>query len=213
MRPSRSLVLPIGALVLLAATACGDSSTATEAATDAPVIDNNRYVSEQFAPAVEVTVPAWLSTAPDTDESNFLTWVGTDEHVDRAVRFLLPVEVYEPGSAAATPVPEDYLSYLRSQAAHGARLVDETTTSVDGSLATILTGTTPTTLDKSLGCPAVNTPAPDCFGLHAGLALRLAIIDLGDRTLVVWARVTEDSADAAEVFADFGQMLAGLHLR
>jgi hypothetical protein len=68
-------------------------------------------------------------------------------------------------------------------------------------------------LDGSLGCRAEEVSAPDCFGLRAGLALRLAVIDLGDRTLVAWARVAEDSADAAEVFADFEQMRAGLRLR
>jgi hypothetical protein len=34
-----------------------------------------------------------------------------------------------------------------------------------------------------------------------------------DATMVAWARVTEGSADAAEVFADFGQMLAGVRFR
>jgi hypothetical protein len=45
------------------------------------------------------------------------------------------------------------------------------------------------------------------------MALRLAVIDIADTTLLASARVTERSADAAEAFADFEQMLASLRFR
>jgi hypothetical protein len=214
MRPSTSPVLGIGALVLLAATACAESGTATETPTASPtadsVADDNRYQSRQFLTPIDVTLPAWLPVAPDADEPNFLSWIGEDASFDRAVRFMLPVNVYQPGSAVAIPPPDDYLSYLRGQVAHGAQLADEITTSVDGMPATIMTATTAASLDGSLGCPAADVSAPDCFGVQPGMALRLAVIDIGDRTLIAWARVTEGSADAAEVFADFEQLLTGL---
>ncbi len=213
MRPSTWPLLGVGALVLLAATACAGSSTTTESPTADPAADANRYQSRQFVTPFEVTVPAWLSAVPDTDEPNFLTWIGKDASFDRAVRFLVPVNVYRPGSAASTPPPDDFLSYLRSQVTHGAQLADETTTSVDGMPTTIVTGTTGTPLDGSLGCPAADVPAPDCFGLQPGMALRLAVVDVADTTLVAWARVTEGSADAAEVFAGFEQMLGSVRFR
>jgi hypothetical protein len=217
MRPSTSLVLGTGALVLLTATACAGAGTATESPTSSltagSLADGDRYQSQRFVTPLEVTVPAWLPAVPDTDEPNFLTWIGTDASFDRAVRFLVPVNVYQPGSAAATPPPDDYLSYLRGQVTYGAQLADETRTSVGGMPTTIVTGTTGAPLDGSLGCPAADVPAPDCFGLQPGMALRLAVIDVVDTTVLAWARVTEGSADTAEAFADFEQMLGSLRFR
>ena len=203
----------MGALVLIAAAACAGSSTATESPTEVATTDTRRYQSQQFLTPVEVTVPAWLPAVPDADEPNFLTWIGRDESFDRAVRFLVPVNVYEPGSAAATSPPDDYLGYLRGQVADGVRLADETTTSVDGMPATIMTATTVASLDGSLGCPAADVPAPDCFGLQTGMTMRIAVIEVDDATLVAWGRTTEGSTDAADVFADFEQMLGSLRFR
>jgi hypothetical protein len=217
MRMLTSPVLGIGALVLFAATACAGSSTATEPSIASPTADSvvgaHVYQSERFVTPLKVTVPAWLPAVPNAEEPNFLTWIGDDASFDRAVRFLVPVNVYQPGSAAATPPPDGYLSYLRGHVRYGAQLADETTTSVDGMPTTIVTATTAASLDGSLGCPAADVPAPDCFGLQSGMALRLAVIEVADKTLVAWARVTEGSADAAEVFADFEQMLVSLQFR
>jgi hypothetical protein len=60
-----------------------------------------------------------------------------------------------------------------------------------------------------------SSPAAGSFAatLHPGMALRLAVIDIADTTLLASARVTERSADAAEAFADFEQMLASLRFR
>ncbi|HEX2361151.1 MAG TPA: hypothetical protein VHI11_03660 [Jiangellaceae bacterium] len=210
-------------MVLLAATACAGTGTATEspntepAAVDSPstepAADAGRYDSRRFQPPFEVTVPAWLPLAPSADEQNFLTFIGEDESFDRAVRFLVPVNLYEPGSDTATGPPDDYVEYLHGQSANGARLTDETTTAVDGMATTIMTASTSASLDGSLGCPAAGVSAPDCFGLQRGMTLRIAVIDMPDATLVAWARVTEGSVDTAEVFADFEQMLSSLRFR
>jgi len=196
--------------MLLAATACAGPSTDNESPNADAVAEANRYQSQQFVTPFEVTVPAWLPAVPDADEPNFLTWIGTDTSFDRAVRFLVPVTVYQPGSDAPTPPPEDYLSHLYGQVAHGANFADERRTSVDGMPTTIMTATTAASLDGSLGCSAPDVPAPDCFGLQAGMELRLAVIDMGGSTVVAWARVTEGSVDAGEVFADFEQMLESI---
>jgi hypothetical protein len=89
----------------------------------------------------------------------------------------------------------------------------EVTTTIDGHPATIMTATTDTALDGSLGCQNDGMDAADCFGLQPGLALRLAVVDVDGTLLLVWARTIEDSSDRSEVFADFEQMLASLRFR
>jgi len=171
------------------------------------------YLSKAFVPPLEVTVPVWLPREPWADERNFLTWIGDGVWVDRAVRFLVPVNLYGPESFTATAPPDDYLEYLRAQVQHGAHFADDAAMTVGGRPATVMTATTSTNLDGLLGCPADGVPAADCFGLQAGLALRIAVINAGGTTLVAWARAIDGSADAAEEFADFEQMLRSLRFR
>ena len=58
----------------------------------------------------DLTVPTWLDTTPSIEQPNFVTWEASD--TDRAVRFLIPVNVYPPGRTATTPPPNDYVAYL-----------------------------------------------------------------------------------------------------
>ena len=57
------------------------------------------YSSTAFVLPFDVTVPAWLPGQASVDERNFVTWDAAS--VDRAVRYLVPVELYPPG--ATTP--------------------------------------------------------------------------------------------------------------
>ena len=82
-------------------------------------------------------MPAWLPGPASVDEPNFVTWEATD--VDRAVRFLVPVELYAPGASDPSPPPDDYVAYLLGQAADGAELTDITNITVDGHPATLVT--------------------------------------------------------------------------
>jgi hypothetical protein len=193
-------------LVAMFATACASGSPAsiTEPTASASAV---RYVSKRFVLPLEVDVPAWLPAEPIADEANFLTWTGDGAAIDRAVRFLVPVNLYPPGRTVAAPAPDDFLGYLRTQATHGARFADEKTLMVGGLPAAILTATTTTSLDGSLGCPAEGLAAPDCYGLQPGLALRIAIIDADDITLLIWARAVDGASDRAREFADFERML------
>jgi hypothetical protein len=201
-----TMTITAGAAVLFAAAcASGSPASVAEPSESASTVG---YVSKQFVLPLDVDVPAWLPAQPTADEPNFLTWTGEGAAVDRAVRFLVPVNLYPPGSTVATPVPDDYLGYLQTQTRHGARIADEKTLTVGGRPATILTATTSTSLDGSLGCPEEGVAAPDCYGLQQGLALRIAIIDAGDTTLLIWARGVDGASDQAREFADFEQMLA-----
>jgi hypothetical protein len=203
--------------LVLMAVACGTSDTPsdTSSAVAAPPAGTT-YLTTEFVPKLEVTVPAWLPHEPSADEPNFLTWIGEGVWVDRAVRFLVPVNLYEPGSATASAPPANYLAYLaylRTQDQHGAQFTDETTVTVGGRPATVMTATTTTSLDGSLGCPADGIPAAGCFGLQPELTLRIAIIDATNTTLLAWARAITGTADAAQEFDDFERMLANLQFR
>jgi hypothetical protein len=157
----------------------------------------------------DVTPPSWLAAKPVTEQPHFVTWDAPDLP---AVRFLAPVSVYGPGEHDDAAVPTDYLPYLLDQASHGAHFSDQTTTSVGGQPATLLTATTRTSLDGSLGCPTVRTPAADCFGLQPQVALRLAVIKVHGETVLVWLRTpaTAPASDTRARVDEFERMLAGL---
>ena len=92
------------------------------------------YVSTSFVVPFEVTLPEWALPEPAVVLPNFVTWEsGT---VDRGIRFLVPVNVYPPGSDTTTAPPDDYLAYLLGQTEHGAEFADVTETTIDGLPAT-----------------------------------------------------------------------------
>jgi len=202
-----------GMVVLLAVAACSRSATPSQdgatpgGGTQAA---SHGFASTTFAVPFEVDVPTWLPNRPSAEELNFLTWTGEDEWIDRAVRVLAPVNVYAPGAAVTSALPTDYLSYLRAQTTFGARFVDESSITIGGRPATVMTATTSASLDGSLGCQAKGIGAHDCFGLQPYFALRIAVVDVDGRTLLLWARAVEGAPDSSEQFADFEQMLSTL---
>lgn len=182
------------------------AAAATASATSDPA---RTYVSTSFVIPFDVTPPPWLTGRPHIEEPNFVTWEAPDLP---AVRFLVPVNVYRPGETTPTDVPEDYLSYLRQQETHGAHFHDQSTITLGGAPATLVTATTDTALDGSIGCPTAATPAPKCFGLQPELSLRIAVATVHGRTLLVWLRMPE-TATAAETQTRrvaFEAMLTGL---
>ena len=144
------------------------------------------YTSTSFVVPFEVTLPGWVAPEPAVTEANFVTWEGTD--ADRGIRFLAPVNLYPPGSTTTTPLPDDYVSYLMSQAEHGAIFSDVVETTIDGLPATVVTATTDHSIDGGLGCQAEGLAAEDCFGLQPDLSLRLAVVEVGDHPLLIWVR-------------------------
>ena len=131
------------------------------------------------------------------------------------MRFLLPVDVYVPGDTEASPPPDDYLTYLLGQSEDGATFSDQSETTVDGLPATLVTATVEDSLDGSLGCPAEDVAADECYGLQPDVTVRMAVIDAGDSTLLAWLRHsgTEEDGDATGEFAAFEDMLASVSFR
>ncbi len=123
-----------------------ESPAESEATDESPAT----YVSTSFVAPFEVTPPEWVTPEPAAELPNFVTWEGSE--VDRGIRFLVPLNVYLPGATSPTAPPDDYLAYLLGQSEHGATFEDVVETTVDGRPATVMTATTPSSLDGSLGC-------------------------------------------------------------
>ncbi|HYN34937.1 MAG TPA: hypothetical protein VES40_20095, partial [Ilumatobacteraceae bacterium] len=208
----------LGAAVV--GSSCGGSSTADETSEQAPnpttgavktgSATPSSYSTTVFAAPFDIAVPDWLEPRPSEEHPNFVTW--NERAAGRAVRFLIPVDVFAPGTADAGPVPDDFVGYLMAQRDHGAKFSDEATTTVDGRPATIVTATIDQGLDGSLGCPEANMSASDCFGLQPEFVLRIAVIETGAAPLLVWLR--DDVYPAPDLAADrdaFDQVLANVH--
>ena len=212
----RRITVVLVTSVALALGACGGDSK------DAGAVDANSttapqggsYSTQAFIMPFDVMVPDLLPAEATTDTADFVTWETGTEGAP-AVRFLLPVDVYVPGDTEASPPPDDYLAYLLGQSEDGATFSDQSETTVDGLPATLLTATVEDALDGSLGCPADNVAADECYGLQPDLTVRMAVIDAGDSTLLAWLRHsgTEEDGDATGEFAAFEDMLASVSFR
>ena len=99
-----AVIAAVSALDLLAAAGCssGGSASALARASTAPSATpastaSHTYVSKYFRPPLTVTVDPSLKSPPVTDFTTFLTWYAVGSSDDK-VRFLVPTNVYRPGS-------------------------------------------------------------------------------------------------------------------
>jgi hypothetical protein len=180
------------------------------AASSTPSPSTSTFTTQSFGVSFQIELPSWLTSPPDTEEANFMTWSANDS--DRAVRMLLPVSVYPPGATTPTPVPTDYLSYLNTLSNDGVHLDDRSTITVDGHPGTLLTMTTDHSIDGALGCPAADMTPADCYGVQPTVSVRFAVIDLGNRVMLSWLR-NINGVDSTAKNASFEQMLQSIHFQ
>ena len=219
----RAVIVTLCGLVLLAVSGCGgseDSTSTTASTAPAASAAGQTYSSKAFVLPLTVTVDAALKSPPNPDSPNLLSWDAAASDATNAVRFLVPVVVYPPGSSTPEAPPTDYLNFLQGQTKDGAEITEETKITVDGRPATLMNVTRIIDashpegfLDGSLGCPERNADrAEGCFGPQPDLLLRLAVIDVGETTLLAWARMNKDNPDPAFA-AMFEQMLTSVRFR
>jgi len=96
--------------------------------------------------------------------------------------------------------------------ADGAHLDDRSTTTIDGHPTTLVTITADHSIDGALGCPAPDLTAEDCYGAQPTVAMRFAVIDLGERVMLTWLRNIKGT-DSTARNADFEQMLRSIHFQ
>jgi hypothetical protein len=220
----RTAIITLCGLTLLAVSGCGNggktSAPTTTSATPASSAATQTYSSKAFVVPLTATVDAGLKSPPNPDSPNLLSWDAAASDATNAVRFLVPVELYRPGSSTPEAPPKDYLTYLQGQTKDSAELSKVTKITVDGHPATLMNVTRTIDasypegfLDGSLGCPERGADRADgCFGPQPDLLLRFAVIDLGETTLLVWARMNKNNPDPAFV-AMFEQMLSSVRFR
>jgi len=210
----------LSALTLLVMAGCSSAASTSAPATASPATASpssagQTYASKAFVVPLAVTVGAWLKSPPNPDSRNLLSWDAADGSGNK-VRFLVPVNLYRPGSPSPEAPPKDYLTYLQGLTSQGVKLSDVTKVTVDGHPATLMSATSTNSsglLDGSLGCPTVGADqAEGCFGVQPDLILRIAVIPVGNSTLLAWARTSKALPDAAFV-AMFETMLKSVRFR
>jgi hypothetical protein len=218
----RRAMITLCGLTLLAVSGCGNSAKtsapATTSATPASSAATQTYASKAFVVPLTVTVDAGLKSPPNPDSPNLLSWDAAASDVDNAVRFFVPVIVYPPGSDTPQAPPKNYLTYLQSQTKDGAEFSKVTKITVDGHPATLMNVTTSRPegfLSGSIGCSERTADKHDgdrCRGIQPDYLLRMTVIDLGETTLLTWARMNKDNPDPAFV-AMYEHMLSSVRFR
>jgi hypothetical protein len=138
-----------------------------------------------------------------------VTFIAFDD--SRAIRILNPVNIYAPDAPTPSPVPTDYLAYLMSLRAQGAKLTDRKRTTVDGHNATVLTEGATRSLDGTLGCQKPNLDSGKCFGIQPEFIARLAVIDTAKGPLLIWVRLNAHAHPGmATEAANFDKLLASV---
>jgi hypothetical protein len=220
-----AVIAAVSALALLAAAGCssgGSASALARASTAASATPastaSHTYASKYFRPPLTVTVDPSLKSPPVTDFTTFLTWDAVNSP-DNKVRFLVPINVYRPGSFVSQAPPKDYLRWLQRLTRHGLKLSNVVKITVDGHPATLMTGTSsaaagpPGFFAGTIGCPdPANDQVEGCFGIQPDVIARLAVIPLGKTTLLAWARTSKAHPDEA-FFAMFERMLHSVRFR
>ena len=191
------------------------SPTASTTATSPAAAPAPQYATRRFVPHITVPTPTWLPPKPVIDERHFLTWVGKGADIDRAVRFMSPIGIYDPGEETRQmrAVPRNFVRYLFGLRKYGAEMTDRASLDLDGHRATLLTARTSVGMSGSLGCQARDLVPNDCYGLQTFAQVRLAVIDVDGTTLLAWARTRPGSHDAEQDFPAFAELLRGMRFR
>ena len=164
-----------------------------------------------------VTVDASLKSPPNPDSRDLLSWDAAAGSSNK-VRFLVPTNLYRLGSSISEAPPKDYLKYLQGLTSHGVELSNVVKITVDGHPATLMTATSTSAaregfFDGTLGCPDTGADQSEgCYGIQPDISARLAVIPVGNTTLLTWARTSKANPDEA-FFAIFERMLNSVRFR
>jgi hypothetical protein len=146
IRPSKSfggtVTVILCAVALAVVPGCGGGGNATTSTPRPSTISTSSpggqsYASKAFVLPLTVTVDPVLKSPPNLDSRNLLSWDAAASD-DNKVRFLVPVELYRPGSSTPEAPPADYLTYLRGFTKAKAEMSEVGKTTVDGRPATLM---------------------------------------------------------------------------
>jgi len=207
-------------LVLPSCSSAGTTSAPAKASTASPSMPSSQaYASKNFVVPFTITVGVSLKSPPHLDSRNLLFWDAANSSFNK-VRFLVPTNLYRPGSFTSEAPPKDYLKYLQGLTSHGVQLSHVVKITVDGHPATLMTATSSPDagfdgfFDGTLGCPntGADQAGDSCYGIQPDLALRISVIRVGNTTLLAWARTSKANPDET-FFAMFERMLESARFR
>jgi hypothetical protein len=209
----------LSAFTLLVMAGCSSAASTSGPAKVSPSSPTGQtYASKAFVMPLTVTVDASLSSPPNPDSRNLLSWDAAAGSSNK-VRFLVPTNLYRPGSSISEAPPKDYLTYLQGLTSHGVELSNVVKITVDGHPATLMTATSTSAagpegfFDGTLGCPNTGADQSEgCYGIQPDISARLAVIPVGNTTLLAWARTSKANPDEA-FFATFERMLNSVRFR
>jgi hypothetical protein len=210
-----AVIAALGAPALLVLPGCSSGGSISAAANTSPSPASQTYTSKAFMVPLTVTVDASLKSPPNPDSPRLLFWDAAKSSADK-VTFLVPAKVYLPDGATEAP-PKDYLKWIQGLTQFGGKFSDVTKVNVDGHPATLMTATSIYgELEDTLGCSSISadpsTNGKVCFGIPNDLIKRIAVIPLGNITLVAWASTSKAHPDMA-FLAMFERMLRSLRFR
>lgn len=189
-----------------ASTPTGGSGPATATSSPSAVT----FASQSFVVPFSLRVPSWLPARPGTEQTTFVSWDANDGA--RKVRLMAPVSIYRPDATSASALPKNFTKYFLGLRSQGVTFADESTTTIGGHPATVVTATTSTSMDGVFGCPTDHLAAADCFGFQPDLVLRMAVIDDAGRPLLFWLREDADPKPAPDTVEPLAELLSGLVL-
>jgi hypothetical protein len=208
----------LSAFTLLVMAGCSSAASTSGPAKVSPSSPAGQtYASKAFVVPLTVTVDASLSSPPHLDSRNLLFWDAANSSANK-VRFLVPTNLYRPGTSISEAPPKDYLKYLQGLTSHGVELSNVVKITVDGHPATLMTATSTSAaregfFDGTLGCPNTGADQSEgCYGIQPDVSARLAVIPVGNTTLLAWARTSAANPDEA-FFALFERMLNSVRFR
>jgi hypothetical protein len=203
----RIVTVILCSVALVTVSGCGGGGDAVPSPTiistmSAPSPGSQTYSSKAFMLQLTVAVDGVLKSPPTIDSRNLLSWDAVASS-DNKVRFLVPVVIYRPGSSTPEAPPKDYLTYVRGFTDASAEMSEVSKTTVGGHTATLMNLTWNLDaehpqgyFDGALGCPTADADqAEGCFGPQPDLLQRLAVIDVGNTTLIAWARMSREDPD------------------
>jgi hypothetical protein len=211
-----AVAVSLSALTLLAMAGCSTAASTSGPATASPSSPAGQtYASKTFVVPLTVTLGTSLKSPPNPDSRNLLSWDAADGPNNK-VRFLVPVNLYRPGSLTPEAPPKDYLTYLQELASQGIiKLSDVTKITVDGHPATLMTYTLTADhgFDGAIGCPTADADQSEgCYGPQPEWITRIAVIPVGNSTLLAWARTSKASPNEA-FLTTFETMLNSVRFR
>jgi hypothetical protein len=219
-----AVMAAVSAFALLVLPGCSNGGTTSALTKASPAkaspssATSQTYSSKTFVVPLTITADASLKSPPHLDSRNLLFWDAANSSYNK-VRFLVPTKLYRPGSFISEAPPKDYLKYLQGLTSHGVKLSNVVKITVDGHPATLMTATSSAAgypqgfFDGTLGCPNTGADqAEGCYGIQPEIVARLAVIPVGDTTLLAWARTSKAHPDEA-FFAMFERMLNSVRFR